>query len=154
MTILYFLPPFSLLTGSPSTNFAGVAAPEGVPGPLPALDSSSGTSSCKRTFRTRCPGGFRESHSTRKPEITGNRLHKCGQKDWRTTSYITRTSMAWNVPFLSGPCRERDFEGLPQSSTINLNNDQWIFEREYLQNITHREIACRTSTLHLSMYTR
>lgn len=88
---MYFLPPFSLLTGSPSTNFAGVAAPEGVPGSLPAVDSSSGTSSCKQTFKTRWPGGLRESHSTRKPEITGNRLHKCGQKYWHIRLYFTKT---------------------------------------------------------------
>ena len=62
VTILYFLPVFSCLTSWSCTWR------------WPELMPSCSTSFCCQIPMTRCPGGFRESHKTRKPDITGKRL--------------------------------------------------------------------------------
>ena len=85
---MYFFPPDSFLTGSSPRWTA--------PAPLPFTWVVTSQISL-----TRCPGAFRESHSTQNPDILGNRLNEFqifdDQAHVQAVEYMTHPSWAGQV---------------------------------------------------------
>lgn len=99
VTTLYFLPPCSFLIGSRSSS---------VRSSCPIARSSA--SSVSQIPRTRCPGGFLLSHSTRKPDMIGKRLSRM--------SIGCVLSYEVKLPFLSWPFSDRGLECVPDGLSV------------------------------------